>query len=388
MSFELTRTQRLFRDSLARFLGEKYGFEQRREILRTDDGYLPEHWARFSELGLLGAPFPEEYGGLDESPVTTMVIMEQFGRSLVSSPYLATVLLGGHLVLFGGSEEQRRTILPALAAGETKLAFAYAEPRGRYDLFHVETRAVSSGAGYAITGEKCAVFDASAADAIVVLARTTGPVRDREGLSLFLVERGASGLARRDYRTQDGGRASDLRFDEVRVGAEALVGELDGALPLVERVVDHGIAAVCAEASGAMWAILEQTLDYLKIRRQFGQPLAGFQALQHRLADVYCKCELAQTLSHEAALRLTGTDPAVRRRNASAAKFLVGSYGREIGHEGVHLHGGVGMTTDNPVGHYLKRLALINLTFGDPAHHLALYQGLGEGAPAPPLLAR
>lgn len=386
MSFELTRTQRLFKDSLARFLSENYSFEQRREILETGDGYLPEHWARFAELGLLGAPFPEEYGGLDESPVTTMVIMEQFGRSLVSSPFLASVVLGGHLVLLGGSEEQRRSILPALTAGETKLAFAFAERAGRYDLFHVETRAASDGAGHRITGEKCAVFDAPVADTIVVLARTAGSVRDREGLSLFLVERGASGLSRRDYRTQDGGRASELRFDGVRVGPEALVGELDGALPLVERVIDHGIAAVCAEAVGAMWAILEQTCDYLKVRRQFGQPLSGFQALQHRLADVYCKCELARTLSHEAALRLAGTDPAGRRRNASAAKYLVGSYGHEVGHEGVHLHGGVGMTTDNPVGHYLKRLALINLTFGDPAHHLALYQGQAGHAPAPRLL--
>lgn len=387
MQFELTRTQRLFRDSLARFLSENYGFEQRREILQTGDGYLPEHWARFSELGLLGAPFPGEYGGLDEGPVTTMVIMDQFGRFLVGSPFLATVLLGGHLVLLGGSEEQRRSILPAVAAGETKLAFAFAERQSRYDLFDVVTRAIPEGTGFALTGEKCAVFDASVADTIAVLARTSGSARDREGLSLFLVGRGASGLSRRDYRTQDGGRASELRLDGVRVGPEALVGELDGAYPLVERVIDHGIAAVCAEASGAMWAVLEQTLDYLKVRRQFGQPLAANQALQHRMADAYGKCELAQTLCHEAALRLNGADSRTRRRSASAAKFLVGSYGREVGHEGVHLHGGVGMTTDNPVGHYLKRLTLINLTFGDPAHHLALYQGLADGATSPRLAA-
>ncbi|MCC6223527.1 MAG: acyl-CoA dehydrogenase family protein [Thermoleophilia bacterium] len=383
MHIELTRTQRLFGDSLARFLSENHSFERRREILQSEHGFWPEHWARYAELGVLGAPFPEEYGGLGEDPVTTMVIMEQFGRSLVTSPFLATVVLGGHLVLFGGSEEQRRSILPAVANGEAKLAFAFAEPAGRYDLFHVATRATPGPGGFAISGEKCTVFDAAVADTIAVLARTSGSDRDRDGLSLFLVERGAGGLSRRDYRTQDGGRASDLRFERVRVGPDALVGELDGAHSLVERVIDHGIAAVCAEAVGAMRAVLEQTLDYLKVRRQFGQPLASFQVLQHRMADVYISCELAQSVTQEATLRVAGADAAARRRSASAAKYLVGSYGREVGHRGVHLHGGVGMTADNPVGHYLKRLALIDLTFGDSAHHLVLYRELSR-KPAPP----
>ena len=373
MDFSLTEEQQIFRDSVARFIADKYSFAQRQEIVATDLSFLPEHWACFAELGWLAAPFPEEYGGLGGSPVEVMLLMEQFGRGLMVSPYLSSVVLGGYLVLLGGTEAQKQDILPKLGAGELKLAFAFAEPGSRFDLHDVATIASPDGDGYLLNGRKSVVFYAETADEIIISCRTNGPQRDHDGISLVVIDSDAAGIGNQHFQTQDGGRASELILKNVRVESDQIIGAPDHALSLIEQVIDHGIGAVCAEATGAMWSIYEQTLAYLKTREQFGQTLGTFQSLQHRMVDVYMKCELAQSMSYEATLNLEDANPVERRRAASSAKYKIAKYGRDVGQEGVQLHGGIGMTMDIPVGHYFKRLTMINATFGDAAHHLRRY---------------
>ena len=374
VDFALSEEQQIFKDSVARFVADEYGFAERQKIVATDAGFLDRHWATFAELGWLALPFAEDYGGLGGSPVETMVLMEQLGRGLVMSPYLASVVLGGNLVAFAGSEDQKAAILPGIAEGKLKLAFAYAEPQARYALADIATTAKPDGDGFVLSGAKSVVFYGAAADRLVVSARTAGGRREADGVSLFVVDAGAAGLTVRGFRTQDGGRAAEVHFEGVAVGAEAALGPIDGAYPVIERTLDHAIAAVCAEATGAMWSIYEQTLEYHKTRQQFGQLLGKFQALQHRMVDVYMKCELASSMAYEATLHLDDPDPAVRRRAASAAKYEIAKYGRDVGQEGVQLHGGIGMTMDVPIGHYFKRLSLINASFGDGPHHLARYR--------------
>ena len=380
VDFSLSEEQQIFKDSVERFVRDAYPFDKRQKIVGTEDGYLAEHWATFGELGWLGLPFLEDYGGLGGSPVEVMLLMEQLGRGLVMTPYLATVVLGGNLVLFGGTEAQKKLMLPQVAEGQLKLAFAFAEPQARYDLANVATTATKDGDGYVIEGQKSVVFYAGAADKVIVAARTAGGQTEVDGIGLFVVDAGAAGLGRRDFTTQDGGRASELNFDKVAVGGGAVLGAPDGALPVIERVVDHGIAAVCAEATGAMWSIYEQTLKYHKTREQFGQPIGKFQALQHRMVDVFMKCQLAQSMAYEATLHLDHPDPEIRQRAASAAKAKIAKYGRDVGQEGVQLHGGIGMTWDLVIGHYFKRLTMINASFGDGRHHLARYRALSQAA--------
>ena len=381
MDFSLSEEQSIFRDSVARFVAEEYAFDKRQALVSEEPGYSEAHWERFAELGWLAATLPEAYGGLGGTPVEAMLLAEQFGRGLVMSPYLATAVLGANAILHGGSEAQKRALLPGVAEGRLKLAFAYAEPQSRYDLHDVATRARADGDGYRIDGHKSVVFYAGAADRIVVSARTAGETRDAGGISLFLVDASAQGLEARHYPTQDGGRASELRFDGVRVGMEDRLGEAGtegGALAVIERVIDHGIASLCAEAVGAMWAVYEQTLAYLKTREQFGRTLGSFQALQHRMVDVYMKCELAQSMVYEATLHLDAPEAATRGRAAASAKHEVGRNARDVGQEGVQLHGGIGMTFDLPIGHYLKRITMINSSFGDPRHQLRRYQRLSS----------
>ena len=380
MDFSLTEDQRIFRETIGRVVTDLYPFDKRQAAVATPQGYLDEHWQQFAELGCMAAPFPETYGGLDGGPIELMLIAEQFGRRLVTSPYLATVVLGGHAILFGGNEEQRLDLLPKVAEGTLKLALAYGERQARFNLNDVTTLAKPDGGGYVLTGQKDVVFYARDADIIVVVARTGGGQHDRDGLSLFLVPTDASGLTVTGYGTQDGSRAANILLDDVTVGAGALLGEAGKAFPVLERVIDHAIAFACADAVGSMWEIYHTTLDYLKTREQFGQTLGSFQALQHRMVDVYTECELAQSTVYDVTLNLD-KDTATRRRAASSAKFLIGRAARNVGEEGVQLHGGIGMTMDFPIGHHLKRLMMMNASFGDMRHHLnALAQTLRTAA--------
>lgn len=375
MDFSYSTEQTLLKDSVERFLRDAYAFETRRELVASDEGFSRDNWALFAELGWLGMALPEEFGGSDGSAVETMIIMEVIGRGLMLEPYLASVVLGAGLVSREASPAQRREILPALVQGKLLLAFAYAEPQSRFALNDVEVSAARDGEGYLIRGRKSVVFHAAAADKVVVSARTGGGARDADGISLFIIENGCTGLARRDYRTVDGLRASDLEFDAVRVGAEALIGERDGGLPLIERAIDHGIAAVCAEAVGAMAVLLEATNEFLKTRRQFGRPIGDFQVLQHRAVDMFMAAEQARSMALMATLKLD-EEEAARKKALSAAKVQIGKAGRFVGQQAVQLHGGMGMTDELSVGHYFKRLTMIDTLFGNVDHHLERFASL------------
>ena len=370
MDLSFSEEQRLVRDSAERFVRESYSFGDRRGASESAEGFRRETWKNFADLGWLGVALPEDYGGSGGTAVEVMILMEAFGRALVVEPYLATVVLGGNLLRLGGSQAQRQDLLPRLAAGDLMLTLAFAEPQARFDLADLQTTARGEGDGFVIDGAKAVVFHAASADHIIVPARTGGARRDASGVSLFLVDGDAPGLTRRDYPTVDGLRASELALNNVRVARDALVGERDAALPLIERVVDYGTAAVCAEAVGIMTALYEATLEYLKTREQFGRPIGEFQVIQHRMVDVFTMCEQARSMATMAALKADDPDPAARKKAVSAAKNYIGRAARFVGQQAIQLHGAMGMTDELIIGHYFKRLTMIDTLFGNADHHL------------------
>ncbi|NMO22561.1 pimeloyl-CoA dehydrogenase small subunit [Pyxidicoccus fallax] len=371
MDFSYTEEQQALQDSLRRFLTKEYDFEKRRHISRTAVGYSPQHWATLAEMGVLGLGIPEEHGGMNGGPVDTMLIMESFGRAMVLEPYLPTVVLCAGLVRDLGSETQRAALLPPIVMGELLMAFAHYEQGSRYALEHVATSAKRADGGYVLNGAKSFVLSGTQAGKLIVSARTAGGPRDRAGLSLFVVDREAPGVSVQGYVTQDGGRAAEVKLANVRVGADALLGHEGGALPVIERAVDLGIAALCAEAVGAMDALVETTREYLKTRKQFGVPIGKFQVLQHRMADMLIATEQARSMAIVAAVKVGSPDAAERRRMVSSAKALVGQSARYVGQQAVQLHGGMGVTDELAAAHLFKRLTVINATFGDADHHLA-----------------
>ncbi|MDP6567134.1 MAG: acyl-CoA dehydrogenase family protein [Alphaproteobacteria bacterium] len=373
MDFSLSEEQQLLKDSVQRFVREEYELESRRKLVASDAGYSEEHWAMMAELGWLAVALPEEYGGIGGGPVETMVLMEEFGRGLVVEPYLASIVLGGNFLMAGGGNELKTELLPKLAAGELKLAFGYAERQSRFDLNDVETKAEKNGGGYVLNGQKGVVYHAACADKIIVSARTSGGSREAGGITLFLVDNNADGLSRRDYPTVDGLRASELELSGVAVGADAVLGEVDNGAALMETVVGHGIASLCAEAVGCMDVLQETTNEYLKTRVQFGVPLSKFQVLQHRMVDMFMECEQARSMCYMVTLKLDDEDPVERAKAVSAAKVQIGNSGRYVGQQSVQLHGGMGMTDELHVGHYFKRLTMIDTMFGNKDHHLKRY---------------
>lgn len=371
MDFDLTEEQRLLRDSIDRLLADRYTFEKRRAYLAEPDGWSHDLWAQYAELGLLGLPFAEEYGGFGGGGIETMLVMEGFGRALALEPYLATVVLAGTAVRLAGDEGQRRAVLSAIAEGRLRLAFAHGEAQARYDLSDVATGARPRAGGWVLDGAKSVVLHGDSADRLVVSARTAGSREDRDGISLFLVDAGAHGVARRSYRLRDGTPAAEIALSGVEVRADASLGEIGGGFPVIERVVETGIAALAAEAVGAMAAMQAMTLEYLKTRQQFGQPIGRNQALQHRASEMYMALEQGRSLAILAAMALDEEDPAERARSIATAKVGVGQAARFVSQNAVQLHGGIGMTEEYAVGHYFRRCMVIEHTFGDTAHHLS-----------------
>jgi len=368
MDFDLSEEQRLLRDSVERLIADRYSFEQRKQIASKPDGWSRAMWAQFAEVGLLGLPFEEAHGGFGGGPVETMIVMEAFGRGLVLEPYLATVLLGGGLVRHGGNASQRAEILPAIAAGERLLAFAQAERQSRYDLADVATAARREGGGWVVEGRKSLVLHGDVADTLVVAARTSGGQRDRAGIGLFLVEAAGPGVNRSAMPTQDGRRVAEIAFARAKA---APLGDPENGLAVIERVVDEAIAALCAEAVGMMAEMHAITVDYLKTRKQFGRAIGEFQVLQHRSVDMFVALEQARSMALYATMMAGETDAAVRSRAVSAAKVQIGRSGRAIGQEAVQLHGGIAMTVEYKVGHYFKRMTMLERMFGDTGHHLS-----------------
>ncbi|MEL7482622.1 MAG: acyl-CoA dehydrogenase family protein [Pseudomonadota bacterium] len=375
MDFNFTDEQTMIRDQLSRLVREKYDFDTRRAVIASESGWRPEIWAQFAELGLLMAPFSEEDGGLGGGAVDAMVVMEEFGKGLVIEPYLPTIVCAGGFLKHAGTAAQKEEHLTAIMGGERVFAFAYAEPRGRYNLADLETTAKKSGEGFVINGQKAVVIGAPWASHLIVTARTAGGRRDENGVSVFIVAKDADGVTTRDYPTVDGRRASEVYFENVSVGADAVIGEVDGGLQLVERIADEAVAAICAEACGAMGVAHKMTVEYSKTRKQFGVPIGKFQVLQHRMVDMFMEHEQSISMTYMATLRLD-EDETSRRLSASAAKVKIGQAGRFIGQEAVQIHGGMGMTEELAVGHYFKRLTMIDAEFGNIDHHLRRYTDL------------
>ena len=370
MDFDLSEEQRLLKESLDRLIGDRYAFEQRKSYSQSPEGWSRELWAQFAELGLLGLPFAEEYGGSSGGPVETMIAMEAFGRALVLEPYLATIVLGGGFLRHGGTADQCAALIPKIGDGSLTFAFAHTERQSRYDLHDIETRAVRDGAGWILDGEKGVVIHGDTADKLIVTARVGGGRRNRDGIAAFIVDSKAAGVSRRGYPTQDGSRAAEITLSGVRVGPEGLLGEPGAALPLVERVVDEAIAALCAEAVGAMTAMHELTVEYLKTRRQFGREIGSFQILQHRAVDMLIALEQARSMAMFGTMMAADENASERRNAVAAAKVQIGRSGKFIGQQAIQLHGGIGMTTEYKVGHYFKRVTMIDTMFGDADHHL------------------
>jgi alkylation response protein AidB-like acyl-CoA dehydrogenase len=370
MDFDLTQEQRMLGDTVQRFVVQEYAFEARGRILRSEEGWSREVWAKLAEMGLLGLQVPEEHGGIGAGAVEILLVMTAFGRGLLLEPYLPSAVLATALLRDLGSAEQRKAILPALAAGDRIAVPAHGEEGSRYELERVATSARRDGDGWVLRGRKAVVAHGPAADLLLVSARTSGAVADAAGISLFLVERGAPGLSLRPYRTLDGQRAADVTLDGVRVPRASLLGPEGGALDPLSAAFDLGVAALCAEAVGALQAIFDATVEYAKTRKQFGVPIGKFQALQHRMAEMLMHVEQARSMSTLAAIRSTDPDARARRRAVSAAKVVIGDACRRVGQEAVQLHGGMGMTDELAVSHWFRRLAAIELSLGDTAHHL------------------
>ncbi len=369
MDFDLSEEQRLLKDSIEGLLADSYDFEQRKKYAQEKGGWSKAIWGKLAEQGLLGLPFAEADGGFGGGPVETMIVMEALGRALVLEPYLATVVLGGGFLRHGGSAAQKQKYLPSIIDGSKTLAFAQLEKDSRYDLADVSTTAKKKGDGWVIDGEKFVVLNGASADTLIVSARTKGNQSDRTGIGLFLVPADAKGVSIKGYPTQDAQHAADITFSGVEVGADAAIGDPENALPLIERVVDEARIAMCAEAVGAMDESLKTTVEYLKTRKQFGVTIGSFQTLQHRAADMFVFLEQARSMAMLAAMATDFNDKE-RAKAVAAAKVQIGKSLKFVGQQAIQLHGGIGMTMEAKIGHYFKRLTMIESTFGDTDYHL------------------
>ena len=381
MDFNFTDEQSMLRDTIASFLQDKYDFDSRRKTVASESGWNPGHWKAFAEeLGILGAPFSEELGGLGGGAIDNMIVMEEFGKALVIEPYLGTVVIGGGFLKHSGYAGAA-SVIEGIIGGTVTIAFAYAEPQARYTWQDIKTTAKKDGSGYVLNGHKAVVVGAPFASHLVVTARTGGAQRDAGGVSVFLVDKTLPGIVTRDYPTVDGNRASEVYFENVSIPADALIGEEGGGLPLVNKVIDEATVAVGAEAVGVLRKLHEGTLDYAKQRKQFGTAISNFQVLQHRMVDMFIEVEQAVSMTYMATIKLDESDHE-RAQAVSAAKVRIGRACKFVGQNAIQIHGGMGMTDELAIGHYFKRASIIEGLFGSVDHHLRRYESLSFGKAA------
>jgi alkylation response protein AidB-like acyl-CoA dehydrogenase len=374
MDLTLSDEQRMLRESADRFVTDTYNADHRKRSASDPRGFSTDIWKQFADLGWLALPIQEDHGGLGGGAIEIGILMEAFGRGLVSEPYLSTVVIGASLIAECGSEAQKQTLLPQIADGSLFLAFAHSERQARFDLADVKTTAKKTPDGWRLDGHKTVVLDGNAAGQIIVSARV-----DNGKLGLFLVQQNAPGLTSRDFPRLGGGRACNLDLRDVRVPADVLLGDGSDALPAIESVVDRAMAALGAEAVGIMQTLLDQTLEYTKIRKQFGKPLSANQVIRHRLADMAMQCDEARSMALRAAL-MADAEPVTRARAASGAKAKIGKCARFVAEQSVQLHGAMGVTEELDIGSYFKRLLAFDTLFGGSAHHYRRYAALGGRA--------
>jgi alkylation response protein AidB-like acyl-CoA dehydrogenase len=369
MDFNFTEEQQLLADTVQRFVREQYSFEARRDILQSSAGWSREVWQELASLGLTALNVPEAHGGLNAGPVDTMLVMNKLGEGLLLEPFLGAAVLTPALLAHLNDEKAAADLLPAIASGERIVIVAHQEPHTRGELDHVATRAEKNGDGYVLDGHKSVIAHGDAADELLVTARVAGKTGDTDGISVFRIDPKAAGVTVTGYVTIDGQRAADVELKKVRIAASGRIGAEGKAFPAIEAAHEIALSAICAEAVGIMKAINAATLEYTRSRKQFGQPIAKFQVLQHRMADMFLHSEQATSMSYLAAIKCVDPDATERRRALSAAKVIIGQAGKFIAQQAVQLHGGMGMTDELIVSHYFKRLTSIDLIFGDADFH-------------------
>jgi alkylation response protein AidB-like acyl-CoA dehydrogenase len=376
MDIQFTEEQELLRSSVQRLLRDQYDFDARRKIVASEEGFSRKQWAQFAELGLLAAPFAEDVGGLGGGPLSTMIIMQEFGRHLVVEPFVETVVVAGGLIEQAGSDAQKQAHIADVIAGTKLWALAWTEKGSRFDPATVTTTARRDGNDYLLAGEKTAVMAAPWADYLIVSAHTSADRHDRGGVSLFVVDRRAANLDLQSFKTIDGRRAAEISLRGVR---GELLGQEGEGVAALEACRDRAIGALCAETVGAIGELNSATLEYSRTRKQFGTTIGSFQVLQHRMVDMFTAHEEALSLMQHLNLSISANEAGVSRL-ASGAKSRIGYAGRFVADQAVQLHGGMGMTDELNVGHYFKRISSINIQFGDPAYHLLRYAQLDAAA--------
>ena len=375
MNFELSEEQKMIQQSVERFVQENYDLSNRIKISSEDPGFSKEYWSSMAELGWLGLAFSEEDGGFGGNQIDTLVLMEQFGKGLVLEPFLANVVLGGGSIKRGASKEIKDSIIPSLIDGSLQITLAYAEEQSRFDIEDVATAAREENGGFIINGKKSMVLNAESADKIVVVARTSGSQVDEEGISLFVVDADAEGIEKENFPTVDGLRASEIIFKDVKVESTTLIGEKDKGFSILQAVVNDAILALAAEAVGAMEVLYKDTVEYTQQREQFDHPLSDFQVLQHRMVDMFMEYEQCKSLLFRATME-TVQDPSLSQRTVHALKHLIGKSGIFVGESAVQLHGGMGVTEELRIGHFFKRLLVIDSQFGNADFHLDKFTSL------------
>jgi pimeloyl-CoA dehydrogenase small subunit len=378
MDFELSDDQRLLKDSVDKLIGTAYDdLGKRKKAQAEPNGYSEELWQKYAELGLLSLPFSEEEGGFGGGTVETMIVMEAIGRGLALEPFFASIILGANFIRLGADAATRADLVPQIAEGSARLAFAHIERQARYDLHNVATHARRSGNGFVLEGDKSVVLHGDSATKLIVSARTGGSRADRHGITLFLVDAETPGISRRGFPTQDGQRAAAISLGSAEVPESAVLGQVDHGADLIDSVAAIATAALCAEAVGAMAALHELTLDYLKTRKQFGVTIGSFQVLQHRAVDMFTALEQARSMEYFAAMMATVENARERQAAISAAKIQINNSARFLGQAAIQMHGGIGITMEYRSGHYFKRLTMLESAFGDTDHHMRMLDRAG-----------
>jgi alkylation response protein AidB-like acyl-CoA dehydrogenase len=359
------------------FVRDNYPWEAREAIVKTEEGWKPENWNQFAELGLLGVPFAEEFGGLGGSVVDTMIVMEQFGKGLVVEPYMPSVVLAGGLISSLGSKEQVEAIIPTIISGEARYAFAHSEPQSRFDLFDVKTSAVASGDDFVLNGFKSVVFGGPIATHLIISARTSGEQRNTDGITLFLVDKTAEGLTLQNYPTIDEYRASEVVIENLKVSKNMVLGEVNNAYAAIDENVDRSTIAVCAEAVGILEVLKDTTIDYCKNRKQFGQAIGKNQSIQHRLVDMMIEYEQSKSILYMACTADL-SNPSDRKKAVSGAKARIGKAIKYVGENAIQLHGGMGMVDEYMVSHYFKRATMLGILFGNEDYHMKRFSNITQ----------
>ena len=372
MNFDYNEEQTLLDNMVTSFVRDNYDWDTRCSIVKTESGWKEENWKQFAELGLLGVPFDQTYGGLGGQATDVMIVMEQFGKGLVVEPYMPSIILAGGLISKLGSDKQKDSIIPEIISGNQRYVFAYAEPQSRFDLFDVKCSASLDGDNYVINGFKSVVFGASMATHVIISARTSGDQRSKSGITLFMVDIKSEGITLQNYPTIDEYRASEVVIENLKVSKDNILGSIDSSYEAIEEQIDLSTIAVCSEAVGILQVLKDSTNDYCKNRKQFGQPIGANQVIKHRLVDMMIEYEQAKSILYMA-VTADLSNPIERRKAASAAKARIGKAIKFVGENAIQLHGGMGVVDEYMISHFFKRATMIGILFGNVDFHMKRY---------------